>query len=217
MISLPEVTFDLSQPRMGLFDAAVFFVRRGHSGPLREEFDSTTIDPLFRLIENGLVTVTGIRAGSTLIERVTDCWHTATVGNHRVAKPNFVYLEADPTEPLGSYITTAGSEQALWTHLQATTCDLVAIFDRAPTDFISVFSDAANHDQRKTARRGHGAAISAAMAVLWPKGLPRGISPKERDHALLEEMKRQGTTKKLSIDPVTFRRFFSSLEATGDK
>ncbi|WP_375450623.1 hypothetical protein [uncultured Devosia sp.] len=206
---LPTVTFDLSRPRMSLFEAALFFVRRGHSGPLMEDFDTATIDPLFRLFDDGVVAVTGIRAGSSIVENVTGCWRTATCGDLRIAKPNLVFLEADPSAPLGSYVTPAGARSPLWTHLEVSTGEMVAVFEGAPADLVSAFNALDEQIEKPSVpKRGYAAGIEAAMSALWPEGLPDALPVKERDDALFEEMKRQGTTTKTEIDPVTFRRYF---------
>lgn len=67
---------------------------------------------------------------------------------------------------------------------------------------------AAHRPVKNQKARGHAGGIEAAIAALWPKGLPDGLPVAERNDLIFREMQRQGTTTKASIDPVTFRRFF---------
>ena len=114
--------FDRSRGHFPLFEAAAFYVRRGQDGEMVEDFDATTVDPLFQVLACGEATADGINRNGEREQIPAGVWATASVMPDYRKRQNSVGLDRD-----SSVLIMHNEEEPRWIGIRVESSGLLRL------------------------------------------------------------------------------------------
>ncbi|MEQ1902289.1 MAG: hypothetical protein ABL866_16330 [Devosia sp.] len=180
--------FDLSDPDWKLWEAAQWVGCGGRLLTSREiadgDLDDRGATKLFLALFQEKLVATGLNQKRVREPIPSVYWEMATTDPYQVDERHHVSFIDEILKDYGGQFTPVGEQQPRWFGIQVKRDALFAVFpDYAPKDISSEVVPGGNAS-RKSPRKFE--ATKAALAALFPKGMPTGLGDKDRLAAVNE-------------------------------
>lgn len=180
--SPPMMQFLLDQPSWTFLEAALWVGSRGKDLPSRkvadEDLDVKGASALFRALfpPNGLV-ATGLNRQRLREQIPPEYWEMATVDPHKSRERHYLSFIDEILPGHGGQLTPVGHDRPKWFGIRVDREGMLAAF---PDIAAEVMPQASPSAKVATPRSRKLSATRDAIAAVYPKGIPKGLSDKVR-------------------------------------